>query len=363
MQQRSLFGWLVVVALLALSALVFWYASRVGSGAPDTQSDGPQSVDTVAVARQSMPVTIRSVGTARAAESVALTSEVEGRVESIHFEAGNRVAASDVLVRLESREERAAVSEAQARVRRASADLERERQLSQPKVVSESRLDQLAAELGVAQGQLEAARARLHNHTLRAPFAGRIGLRDVSPGAYVGTGTTIATLVDLDPIRLRFSVPDGVVGYLRPGLGVEARTDAYPQRLFAGDVAAVDTAFEVETRSLMVEAHLPNPDGALRPGMLLNVELIIDRRRDALVVPEAALVLRGDESYVYRVSDGTARRVAVRTGQRRAGLVEIRAGLAAGDRVVLRGVQKVQDGVPVEAQSVEFDYSAAGAGG
>ena len=362
MQQRSQFGWLAVAALLGLSVLAFWSGLRVGPDEPGQQGRGAQSVGTVTAERRPMPVSVTSVGTARAAESVALTPEVQGRVASIGFEEGSVVAAGDMLVRLESREERAAVAEAQARVQRASADLKRERQLSQPKVVSEARLDQLAAELGVAEGQLEAARARLSNHTLRAPFPGRVGLRQVSPGAYVNTDTTVATLVDLDPIRLRFSVPDGVVGYLQRGLRVEARTDAYPQRRFVGEIVAIDTAFDVETRSLMVEARLPNEDGALRPGMLLNVELVVDRRRDAVVVPEAAVILRGDETYVYRVDDGTARRLEVRTGQRRDGLVEIRAGLAPGDRVVFRGLQKVQDGVPVEPSDVDYDYSAGASG-
>lgn len=358
MKLGTTLSWLAAALILALSGLALWFLPAMQTDGAQSREGGAQTVDVVATGQRSMPVVVRSVGSARAHERVTLTPEVSGRIEAVAFSEGDRVERGDLLVRLEAEEERAAVAEARARLERARKDLQRERQLPESEVVSQTRLDQLVAERDIAKAQLAAAKARLANHRLTAPFAGVVGLREVSPGALVSPETTIATLVDLDPIDIRFAVPGEQVGKLRPELMVQARTRAFPERRFTGRVDAVDAELDPDSRSVLVEARLANPDLALRPGMLLNVELVVERRRNAMVVPEAAIILRGDERYVFRVRDGHAERLSIRTGQRRDGMVEVLGGLDDGDEIVLRGLQKISDGAKVKPRRVSFDYQA-----
>ena len=192
---------------------------------------------------------------------------------------------------------------------------------------------------------------------IRAPFSGRVGLRRVSVGTLINPGDVITTLDDTSVIKLDFSVPETFVSMLREGLSVRATAPAFPGRSFAGKVASIDSRVDVNTRSVTVRALLANEDGALRPGMFLNVALAKDER-ETLIIPEEALTPEAERQFVFVVADGKARRREVRIGGRSPGNVEILAGLDAGDRVVVEGTQKVRDGAPVTAIDREVEAVA-----
>lgn len=195
--------------------------------------------------------------------------------------------------------------------------------------------------------RIEAAKAERADYRVHAPFSGRVGLKRIDAGAVVQPGTAITTLDDTDPILVSFAVPETAIAGLRPGLTVTAISAAYPDRTFTGSVRSIDTRVDPQTRAVTVEAEFANPDGTLKPGMFLAVELTLAVKSDAVMVPEAALVREGQSSAVYTVADGHVRRVPVETGARRPGLVEISSGLAGNETVVIAGQQKLRDGAPV----------------
>jgi membrane fusion protein (multidrug efflux system) len=217
--------------------------------------------------------------------------------------------------------------------------------------VSKSQYDQLFAAKQANEARLSAARARLEDTVIRAPFSGRVGLRKISVGSLISPGASIATLDDTSTIKLDFSVPENVVASLRSGLMVTARSNAYPSRIFQGQVASVDSRVDPTSRSVAVRALVPNNDGALRPGMFLTVELESERR-SALVIPEEALVPEQSRQFVFVVRDGVANKREVSIGARQPGSVEVIAGLTAKDRVIVEGTIKARDGGPVKERSV-----------
>jgi membrane fusion protein (multidrug efflux system) len=217
--------------------------------------------------------------------------------------------------------------------------------------LSEAQLEQIEATLKGNDARVAAARARVADTVIIAPFSGRVGLRRVSVGSLVSPGTVITTLDDTSTIKLDFAVSENYLPSLTVNLPISARSVAYPGRVFDGRVGSVDSRVDQSTRSIMVRALLPNRDGVLKPGMFMTVNLSRGES-DALVVPEEALVPEAGDVYVYVVKSGsTVEKRIVKTGQRRVGAVEIVAGLAAGDSVVIEGTQKLRDGAPVSMQA------------
>jgi membrane fusion protein (multidrug efflux system) len=200
------------------------------------------------------------------------------------------------------------------------------------------------------EARVAAARARLADTVIRAPFGGRVGLRRISVGTLISPGTVITTLDDASTIKVDFSVPDLYVGELRTGQAIIARTSAYPGREFRGIVSSVDSRVDPASRAVTVRAKVPNGDALLKPGMFLTVQLA-QETRDALVVPEEALVPEQARQFVYVVEGDAVAKREVRLGRREPGLVEIVDGLAVGDRVVIEGTLKLRDGAPVREQA------------
>lgn len=210
--------------------------------------------------------------------------------------------------------------------------------------VPEARIDELQALFAAATARLRSAEAKMDELRITAPFAGTVGLRQVSLGNLVQPGATITTLDDVSRIKLDFAVPEVFLGKLAMGLPVAARSAAYPKRVFNGIVTAIDTRVDPVSRAIRINAEFDNREGSLRPGMFLTVRLAIDRREGAVLVSEEALVPDGEEQFVFLARGGKATKVRVRIGQRLDGRVEIVEGLRAGDEVVVRGTQKVRDG-------------------
>jgi membrane fusion protein (multidrug efflux system) len=259
-----------------------------------------------------------------------------------------------VLVQLDDAQVRADVAAADAAVTESQSQYDRSRELLSTQVLSKSSFEQLEATLKANRARLAAANARLEDTVIRAPFSGRVGLRRVSVGTLISPGAVITTLDDTSVIKLDFSVPENALAALREGLSVRATAPAFPGRSFAGKVASIDSRVDVATRSVTVRALLANEDGALKPGMFLNVSLANDERQ-ALIIPEEALTPEAERQFVYVVSDGKVERREVRIGGRLPGTVEILAGLNVGEQVVVEGTQKVRDGSLVQATAKTTD--------
>jgi membrane fusion protein, multidrug efflux system len=204
--------------------------------------------------------------------------------------------------------------------------------------------------------------ARLSDRLIRAPFAGVLGFRQVSPGTLLQPNTPITTLDDISTIKLDFTVPETFLGAMKPGAAVVAKSASYPDREFDGVVRAVGSRVDPVTRAIQVRAHLPNEDRALRPGMLMTVRVVMSEH-DALVVPEHAVYQIQDRAYVYRVGDDlVARERQIGLGERRVGFVEVTSGLDEGDRVVVEGIVKLRDGIKVRLADGEPGNSSGPSG-
>lgn len=290
---------------------------------------------------------IEALGTARANESTVLTPNVADKIVDIGFRDGARVSKGDVLLRLDDRSERAELAAARARMTERRDALKRARDLAAQRVVSEAEVDLTRSELATAEAEVEAVLAHVEDRTIRAPFDGVIGLRDVSLGALIAPGDPIATLADIDIIKADFTVPASRYSALREGLSIRATSTALPDRVYEGTIDSLDNEVDPVTRTITARALIENKARELRPGMLLEIELLVERRSSA-AIPEAALMPRGDQQFVSVIVDDKAEQRSVRIGMRTPGWVEAIEGVAIGERVVTRGAQGLTDGSAVQ---------------
>jgi membrane fusion protein, multidrug efflux system len=362
-------------AVLAL--LSVWFFAGRGPVAPANTPagrgpSGPPVVEVATIGTARIVETREAVGTVRAYESIVVTAKVSGIVASINFEEGQMVRAGDVLARLDADERQADLQAAKADITRSKAlreeinqKLERARSLRRSGSGTEAQVDDLNAQVKTAdsaiaasEARLKAAEARFDDLIIRAPFAGRLGARSVSLGAYVSPGVRITTLDDLSKIRLDFSVPENVSQKLKLGQAVRAKSAAFGERSFTGQVTLIDPRVDAATRTIKLTAEFPNPDEALRPGMFLSVILDVSVSENAIVVPEEALVGEGLRQLVFTVKDNVVERRVVRAGQRQDGKVEILEGVREGEMLVVRGVQKVRPGITVNPRPVDAPPAA-----
>lgn len=286
---------------------------------------------------------LKALGTARANEAVEVVAKTSNIVTALKFRDGERVARGAVLVELDSVQARADLAVATAALTESESQYRRGRELLPTQALSKSQFDQIEATRNANAARVDAARARLEDTFIRAPFAGRVGLRRVSVGSLVGPGTIITTLDDTDVMKVDFAVPENLLTSLRSGLTLQVESVAYPGRRFEGRVASVDSRVDTTSRAVTVRADVPNRDGLLKPGMFLNVELQRDRRT-AIVLPEESLVPEQSRQYVFVVEGGKARKREVHIGARRPGAVEIVTGVRVGERVIVEGTVIARDG-------------------
>lgn len=339
--------------ILALAALALWFAvarrSDDGDAVPASGAagpGGPVAVVTAAVVAKPLAVSFEALGTARANEAIEVTSRAARVITAIRFTEGEMVRRGQVLVELESAQDRADLAAAEAALAESRTAFARSRDLFTQQALSQAQLEQIEATLKGNEARVAAAAARVADTVVRAPFAGTIGLRRVSVGALVNPGTVITTLDDTATMRLDFDVPEVFLAALKPGLEIRAASAAWPGEVFTGTVETVDSRVDPVTRSVRVRARLPNPGGRLRSGMFLTVA-VSSEPTPGLVVPEQALIPERGRMYVFVVAGRRVERREVAIGRRTAGEVEITGGLAPGERVIVEGTQKVRAGVEV----------------
>lgn len=289
---------------------------------------------------------IDAVGTARANEQVTLTAPVTQRIVRLNFDDGAYVSRGQVIAVLETATQNAQLAQAQARAKEANQQLDRLEALRERGFATRSAVDAQVALAGQARAQAAEARAGIADRVVRAPFGGWVSLRNISAGAVVSAGTEIVTVSDISRIKLDFAVPETLLSQVRPGQAIVAVAAAYPDQPFRGTIDTVDPVLNPQTRSATVRAVLANGDRKLKPGMLLTVA-IEAQARTSPAVPELALVGEGEQSFVFTIENGKAKRIPVRTGLRQNGMVEIVEGLRPGQRVVTEGVVKIADGQTV----------------
>ena len=382
--RRHFFLIAAVAALVLIAVAGGWRlltppsAETQGGGPGGGGAGGGRAAAVRVVLPESRPFAERleALGQAKARQSVTITSDTTELITRVLFTSGQFVRRGQTLVELKAEEQGADVVRAQASVNQARREYERFRTLGERGFAPRARVEELQAALQEAQATLNAVQARRQDRVIRAPFTGVIGLSDAAPGQLVNPGAAIATLDDLSAIYVDFEVPERYLGVLRPGLGLEARSDAYPDQAFRGVISRIDTRVDPNTRAVTARAEFANPGGRIKPGMLLRVA-VEQESRQGLALPESAVLFEGEQAFVYVVGQGAPRgpgagrgaqapggagaggragqggprlvaeRRPVQTGARQDGFVEVVGGLQPRERIVADGLNRITPGQPV----------------
>jgi membrane fusion protein (multidrug efflux system) len=302
---------------------------------------------------------LSAIGSVEANEQVQLKAEAAGVISHIGFTDGRPIREGDLLFELESAKESALLAQAKAEEDVARQNLDRARQLAGTRAISAQEMDQLASLVDARTAARQLQEEQLADMRITAPFDGVVGPRLVSVGQYVDRGQLLVELVDHAKVKVTYRVPERRVSELALGREVRVTVNGYPNRVFDGVVDLVSPVVDPSTRTVLVRAILPNPEGLLKPGMFARVETVISRREEALVIPESALVAGLDGFSVYVVKEGLARLTPVVLGVRNRGTAEVRSGLAVGQEIVVQGTQKLVDGTAVVAAPQEDAGAAA----
>ncbi|WP_419729039.1 efflux RND transporter periplasmic adaptor subunit [Lichenicola sp.] len=358
MTRKLLLLALLCVAMLAVVGGGRWLltsragaVSQAGSQAP---AQPPQVVSAITVRASSWQSRIRAFGQVRAVQGADLSSEVSGIVDRIDFQSGTEVAAGTTLLRLRANDDDARLATLQATADLWAANVARDQKQFDAQAISRATLDQDNANLHSYRAQVAAQQALMQEKIIRAPFAGRLGIRMVDLGQYLVAGTAVVTLQALDPIYVDFNVPQQQIGHIASGQAVQVRVDSYPGRVFDARVLAADSRIDASSRMAQVRASLQNPDHALLPGMFATVGLAEGAAHQAVTIPAAAISYNPYGDFVYVLTPGgakggvmTATSRVVNTGESQGDQVEVVSGLKPGERVVTAGQVKLRNGSSV----------------
>jgi membrane fusion protein (multidrug efflux system) len=340
---------LALIAALAAPKLI---QHRRTTAEPDRSSPEILQVRVHRVTPGRLDERIAAIGTVRANEEVEIVSEISGKISDILFDEGSEVARDAILLKIDDAELVAERQRAIHRVELAERAEARQQQLLDDGVISSETYDVTLGELNVLRAELQLIEAQLEKTEIRAPFSGVIGLRWVSPGSFLSSQTRIASLHDLDPVKLDFSVPERYSGLMRIGSEIGFTVEGI-DRVFPGTIYAIEPSVDPETRSLRMRARCPNSDGALVPGTFANIDLAVRSVPDALTVPAIAVVPELGGKKVFVVEDSRAQPRPVTTGIRNTTEVQITGGLTEGDLVIITGILQIKPGLEVEVVEVE----------
>ncbi len=290
---------------------------------------------------------VTAVGSLLAEESVIIRPEMDGRIVSLHFKEGQAVAAGTRLVSIDSSEFEAQAAAVRADLKTEEQRLVRTKELHQQNFISKDALDVQLGAVDRLKAHLAEAESRVAKTVIRAPFSGTVGLRMISPGAYVKAGTDIVRLESIGTIKADFRIPELYMSKLGSNQEIAIRLDAYPGEEFRGRIYAVEPVVDEQTRTILMRARIPNKGNKLKPGMFVRVAVTLANRPNAIIVPEQAIWPQGQDNFVFRVVDGKAALTKIQIGNRQPGRVEIIQGLNATDTVVTEGQIKLRDGAPV----------------
>lgn len=349
----------LIFLLVVAGAVAGVKALQIGkliAGGKERGGPPPETVSTVAVTTERWDRSIESVGSMRAVQGADLSTESSGVITKIHFENGQEVNAGDLLVELDTQTEEANLRSAEAEADLARSVYERTRTLRANSTVPQSEMDTAESNLRKMTALAEQLKATIRKKQLRAPFGGRLGIREVNLGQFLDNGDKIVSLQSLDPIYVDFLLPQQLIAALQSGQKLQVITDVYPGDVFDGTLTAVNTEIDSVTRNIRLQGTLPNTDGRLRPGMFGRVLLSLGEAEAVTSIPATAVVTAtyGDSVFVIEeeaAEDGTARQVAkqrfIRTGRAEGDFVAVAEGLQPGETVVSSGAFKLRNGSPV----------------
>ncbi len=321
----------------------------------------PETVTTAQVDRQSWESKLSSVGSLAAVQGVTVTAELSGKVVQIAFEPGTKVQAGDLLVQQDTSSEQAQLRAAEAAVALAKLNLERLRKLLARKTIAQSQYDNADAQYKEAVAQADGIRAVIAKKTIRAPFAGRLGVRLVNLGQVLNEGQPIVSLQSLDPIFIDFYLPQNEVTQVEAGLTVRVTTDAFPGRVVGGKITAINPQVDAATRNIQIQATVSNSEERLRPGMFVNVDVVLPAKDDVLAIPATAVLYAPYSDSVFVVEQKpneksdeavqVVRQQIVQLGQKQGDFVAVVSGVREGETVVSTGVFKLRNGQTVVADN------------
>jgi len=317
----------------------------------DNMQPPPVAVHAVEVRQLPWPNQLQAAGTLVAVNGVQVTVEAAGKVQALHFESGDAVKQGDLLLELDTATERADLANLEAQLKLAEIELTRQERLYKLDTIAKSTLDSAAAQADSARAQVGAQRARLAQKTIRAPFDGELGIRQVNLGEFVSAGQAVVSLQALNPVYVDFSVPEQQLSRVAVGQQVELGSAAWPERQFVGQVAAIAPQVDTATRNFSVRAQVDNADGALRPGGFVDVALQLGPAREVLAVPRTAVAFTSYGNTVFVIGgDGEQKSVTsrfVKTGESVGDFVEILDGLKAGEKLASTGLFQLRSGSAV----------------
>lgn len=348
---------LTVIVLALILAIVFgWRQLRTSGG--EAYAMPVTQVAAMVVEPQDAPMSLEAVASLSAVREVMLSAEVAGRVSAIRFEAGNNVGSGALLVQLYDEPLQADLRAAQARAEFARLQLQRSEELAPSGAEPRELLEQRRSQLRQAEAEIGQIRARIRQLQVRAPFSGRLGIREVDPGQFLNAGDPVASLTALDRLYVDFNVPQQDLALLQTGARVSVKSDAYPGREFEGRISTIEPRIDEGTRNVRVQATMPNPGNTLRPGMYVSASVILPAQEDALIVPATAIqtsaqgnsitVIRGENAR----EGGQAEIVPVTVTRRVGDMAVVESGLSAGDVILTEGQLRVQPGAQVEVTSL-----------
>lgn len=334
---------------LAFAAASLCACKKQGTAGAPSKMPPPQVV--VAEARIERVVeTLPRVANIQANEMVEIKSETDGVVQEIFFQEGQKVEKGQLLLKLDETKLAATLAQAEANFKLSEANFARSQQLFQDKLISQQEFDQNAAAFQANQANLDFTKRALKDARIYAPFEGVVSSRLVSPGQIITKNTILTWLIDYDPVKVEFHVPEKFLGQVQEKQRIDVTVEAFPKEKFSGDVFFVSPYVDPTNRTALVKAYIPNPKMQLRPGMFANLDLTLVVRENSTVIPEAAIaqILTNSQAIVFAIdSSGAAQMRKIRTGVRLVGSVEVLDGLKPGEQVIVEGLQKVVPGAPV----------------
>lgn len=306
---------------------------------------------------------VTAVGSLLAEESVIIRPEIDGRIIGLHFQEGHAVTAGTRLVTIDSTEYEAQAAAVRADLKTEEQRLVRTKELHQQNFISKDALDVQLGAVDRLKARVAEVESRVAKTVIRAPFSGTVGLRKISPGAYVKAGADIVRLESIGTIKADFRIPELYMSKLGSNQEIAIRLDAYPGEEFRGRIYAVEPVVDEQTRTILMRARIPNKGNKLKPGMFVRVAVTLANRPNAIIVPEQAIWPQGQDNFVFRVVDGKAALTKIQIGNRQPGRVEIIQGLNATDTVVTEGQIKLRDGAPVMVMGAPAAAPAGQGGG
>lgn len=344
----------VVFALMAGAVGIRALMTADSGGGQTMRGGSAMAVAVMPAAPREFSELVEALGTANANESVVITATVADRISRVGFDSGDQVSAGDILVELTDTEAAAGLRESRAALRESQRELDRTRELAERGIASRARLDEITSGMERARARVAGLEARVAERIIRAPFDGVVGLRNVSLGELVRPGDVVAQLDDVSIIKLDFTLPERFLSVLAAGMTIQARAAAFPETEFTGQIVNISSRIDPVTRTVTVRAEIANEDRRLLPGMLMTVQLRRDTR-ERLAAPETAITRSGDRVSVFIVREQNGRTSVeqrqVRLGQRQAGYFEILDGVEPGELIVMHGVHRLRDGMPVRVMA------------